>query len=158
MTKRHRGNRTLQDETAASSYIFTIPCNKRPGKTWMAFYRQRWMRLEVPGDGPGSGTGRSQNAPGVSTFRCAPTSAQTQRQSQMASAAAFGSPIVRGLSQLPAAVSVECSTWNTTDVESLVAKEGGGYVSRETLGTAEGRTVDQTQIAAGDLSRKIRRY
>jgi len=70
----------------------------------------------------------------------------------------FGSPIVRGLSELPAAVSVECSTWNTTDVESLVAKEGGGYVSRETLGTAEGTTVDQTQIAAGDLSRKIRRY
>jgi hypothetical protein len=68
----------------------------------------------------------------------------------MAAAAAFGSPILRGLSELPAAVSVECSTWNATDEELLVAKEGGGYVSRETLGTAEG-VADKTQIAAGDL-------
>jgi len=31
MAKRHRGNPTLQEETAASSYIFTIPRNKRSG-------------------------------------------------------------------------------------------------------------------------------
>lgn len=52
MTKRHRGNRPLQDETAASSYIFTIPCNKRRGKTWRAFHRQWWMWLEVRGRQP----------------------------------------------------------------------------------------------------------
>jgi hypothetical protein len=68
----------------------------------------------------------------------------------MASAAALASPILRGLSELPAAASVECSTWNATNVESLVAKEGGGYVSRGTLGTAAG-VADETQIAAGDL-------
>jgi hypothetical protein len=31
MAKRHSGTRTLQEETAASSHIFTIPRNKRPG-------------------------------------------------------------------------------------------------------------------------------
>lgn len=49
MTKRHRGNRTLQKGTIVSTYIFTIPRNKRPGKTWRAAYRQRWMWFEARG-------------------------------------------------------------------------------------------------------------
>jgi len=48
MAKRHRGTRTLQEETAALSYTFAGPCNKRADRTWRAFYRQRRMRIEPP--------------------------------------------------------------------------------------------------------------
>ncbi len=51
--------------------------------------------------GLGARARRSQNAPAVSTFKSAPACAQAQRQSQMASAAAFGSPILRGCKSRP---------------------------------------------------------
>jgi hypothetical protein len=78
MAKRHHRNRTLQEETTASSLYLHHPVQQTARQNQRVRPAANCRRGRSPRSGFGSRAGRSENAPDVSTLRCALTSAQTR--------------------------------------------------------------------------------